>query len=86
MIRIYEYLGVSHFEHDFDNIQQITVEDDEVYGIYGDHKIKNVLELPPSTAKKTLGYTYNQNGEPILVTDWVFAKYRWFFDRFNYKK
>jgi sulfotransferase len=86
MIRIYEYLGVPHFEHDFDNIQQITVEDDEVYGIYGDHKIKNILELPPSTAKKTLGITYNQNGEPIQVVDWIFSKYRWFFDKFNYKK
>ena len=86
MTRIYQYLDVPYFEHDFDNIQQITVEDDEVYGIYGDHKIKSRLELPPSTAKKTLGYTFNQNGEQILVADWLYGRYKWFFDKFNYKR
>lgn len=79
MIRIYEYLGVEPYQHDFDNIEQITVEDDEVYGIYGDHKIKNTLELPPSQAKKILGTD---------VCDWIYnnPSYKWFFDRFNYKK
>lgn len=77
MTRIYQFLDVPYFEHDFDNIEQITVEDDEVYGIFGDHKIKTKLELPPSSAKKVLG---------IDVTDWIFNNYKWFFDRFNYKK
>jgi sulfotransferase len=79
MIRIYEFLGVESFNHDFDNIQQITVEDDEVYGIFGDHKIKNTLELPPSQAKKILGTD---------VSDWIYNNptWKWFFERFNYKK
>lgn len=77
LIRIYEFLGVEHYNHDFDNIEQITQEDDAVYGIYGDHKIHNRLELPPSQAKKVLGTD---------VTDWIFNNYKWFFDRFNYKK
>lgn len=82
MTRIYEFLDVPHFTHDFDNIKQITVEDDEVYGIYGDHKINNKLELPASQAKKVLGY--NEAG--MLITDWIYENYKWFFNRFNYKK
>jgi sulfotransferase len=77
MTRIYEFLEVPHYVHDFDNIEQITQEDDEVYGIYGDHKIKNKLELPQSQSKKILGAD---------ISDWIFNNYKWFFDRFNYKK
>ena len=77
MVRIYEFLGVPHFQHDFDNIEQITQEDDEVYGIYGDHKIQQKLILPQSEAKKILG---------VNETDWIYKKYSWFFERFNYKK
>lgn len=75
--RIYQFLEVSYYAHDFDNIEQITIEDDEVYGVYGDHKIKQKLELPHSQAKKVLGTD---------VTNWIFDNYKWFFDRFNYKK
>jgi sulfotransferase len=77
--RIYEYLEVEHFEHDFDNIQQITNEDDQVYGIYGDHKIKQRLELPVSQSKKILGSD---------VSDWIYnnPQWKWFYDKFNYKK
>jgi sulfotransferase len=75
--RIYQYLEVPYYAHDFDNIEQITIEDDEVYGVYGDHKIKQKLELPHSQAKKVLGTD---------VTNWIFDNYKWFFDRFNYKK
>ena len=45
MKRIYNYLGIDYFEHDFDNIQQITKEDDEVYGLTSDlHIIQPKLE------------------------------------------
>jgi sulfotransferase len=77
LTRIYEYLGVDYFTHDFDNIVQITKEDDEVYGVYGDHNIKQKLELPYSEHKKILGAD---------VSEWIFNNYKWFFDRFNYKK
>jgi sulfotransferase len=75
--RIYQFLEVPYYVHDFDNIEQITVEDDEVYGVFGDHTIKQKLELPHSQAKKILGPD---------VTNWIFENYKWFFDRFNYKK
>jgi len=75
--RIYQFLEVPYYSHDFDNIEQITVEDDEVYGVYGDHKIKQKLDLPHSQAKKVLGAD---------VTNWIWDNYQWFFNRFNYKK
>jgi len=77
MVRIYEYLGIPFFNHDFDNIEQITKEDDEVYGMFGDHTIRKSLELTPSTANKVLG---------VDVTEWIYNNYQWFYEIFNYQK
>lgn len=34
--RYYAYLGLPYYEgHDFNNVKQITKEDDEVYGVFG---------------------------------------------------
>jgi sulfotransferase len=77
MIRIYEYLGIPHFQHDFDNIEQVTKEDDEVYGTFGDHVIRTKLEPVPSKAKQLLGKD---------VTDWIYTNYKWFYDTFRYSK
>jgi sulfotransferase len=77
MASVYSYLGIPNFEHDFDNIEQVTKEDDEVYGIYGDHKIRTKLELTPSTAKNVLGSD---------VTQWIYDTYKWYFDVFRYTK
>lgn len=78
MIRIYDYLGIDYFEHDFDNIPQITKEDDEVYGLgSGLHTINNKLKPQYSNAKSVLGAD---------VCEWIFNNYKWFFDKFQYKK
>lgn len=77
MVRIYDYLGLPYFAHDFDNIEQITKEDDEVYGVFGDHKIRTKLEPVRSKAKELLGRD---------VTDWIWNNYKWFFDEFRYTK
>lgn len=77
MIRVYDYLGIPYFKHDFDNIQQVTKEDDEVYGAFGDHTIRSQLKLVPSKAKSLLGAD---------VCDWIFNNYRWFFETFKYSK
>jgi len=74
--KIYEYLNLPKFYHSFDNIQQITVEDDSIYGIYGDHKIKTKLEPSKNNPKEILG----QN-----VCDWIHNRYSWYYDIF-YKK
>ncbi len=77
MMRIYRYLEIPHFQHDFDNIEQVTKEDDEVYGTFGDHVIRTKLEPVPSKAKQLLGKD---------VTDWIYTNYKWFYDRFRYSK
>ena len=77
MIRIYEYLGIPYHDHDFDNIEQVTKEDDEVYGQFGDHTIRKKLEPVQSRAKQLLGKD---------VTDWIYNNYKWFYDQFRYSK
>jgi sulfotransferase len=77
MTRIYQYLEIPYFLHDFDNIEQVTIEDDEVYGAFGDHQIRQKLQLMPSKAKNLLGTDVN---------NWIFTNYKWFFDYFRYSK
>lgn len=75
MEKLYNYLELPYFEHDFNNIEQITDEDDRVYGIFGDHTIKNKLEYVPSNAKEILGKG---------ACDWIKDNYKWFYDYFKY--
>jgi sulfotransferase len=75
MSRVYNYLQVPHFNHDFNNIEQITKEDDSVYGIYGDHTIRKKLEPLPSDYKSILG---------SHACDWIKSNYKWYFDEFKY--
>jgi len=75
MRRVYEYLGLPYFQHDFDNVEQITVEDDSVYGIYGDHTIKNKIEPLKNDYNQILGAN---------VCNWIKNQYKWFYDEFKY--
>jgi sulfotransferase len=77
MNQIYEYLQIPNFQHDFDNIEQVTKEDDEVYGMYGDHNIRKTLEPVKSRAKELLGKD---------VSNWIYTNYEWFFKQFRYTK
>jgi len=77
MTKIYQYLGIPHFKHDFDNIEQVTKEDDEVYGAFGDHTIRKPLQLTPSKAKALL---------TTEVCNWIYTNYEWFFKYFRYSK
>jgi sulfotransferase len=74
---IYSFLGLEPFIHDFKNIPQVTVEDDSVHGIYGDHIIRNTLGMLPDDSKEVLGeYTSN----------WIYNHYKWYYDIFGYQK
>ena len=78
MRKVYEFLGLPQFEHDFDNIQQITKEDDEVYGLTSDlHTIRPSLSLNQPDFKQVLG---------VDICYWLYDTYKWYFDKFNYKK
>jgi sulfotransferase len=77
MRRVYDYLELPYFEHDFDNIEQITSEDDSVYGLTNDlHTIKPKLELPTPDYHDILGKD---------VCAWIYNTYKWYFDKFQYK-
>jgi sulfotransferase len=77
MTKIYQYLDIPFYKHDFDNIEQVTKEDDEVYGAFGDHVIRKQLKLPPSKAKQLL---------TPEVCNWIFTNYEWFYKYFRYSK
>lgn len=73
--RYYAYLGLPYYEgHDFHNVDQITVEDDEVYGVFGDHTIRRNVEPQPSQALDVFG--------PDLC-HWIRQRYGWFYERFS---
>lgn len=75
MARIYKYLDLPYYEHDFNNVQQITVEDDSVYGIYGDHQIKSQITPVKNDYKEILG---------LNSSNFIKNNYKWFYDYFNY--
>jgi sulfotransferase len=75
MERVYEYFSLPLFSHDFNNIQQITREDDAVYGIYGDHTIRQRLEPSQPDYKEVLG---------VGASNWIKTTYKWFYDEFKY--
>lgn len=44
MKTVYEFLGYTPFEHDFDNVKQLTIEDDTVHGFKELHTIRPKVE------------------------------------------
>lgn len=77
LYRIEEYLGIPHFKYDFDNIPQITQEDDSAYGIQGLHTIRQKVEPLVSDAKQVLGRD---------VANWIYDNFKWYNDYFRYSK
>jgi len=56
MKRIYAYLGITEYAHDFNNVEQITIEDDAVYGMTPDlHKVNKVVEFKQPDYLEILG-------------------------------
>jgi len=73
--RLYDFFGLTTFAHDFENIEQITQEDDTVYGIFGDHNIQRQLRPQPSRALEILGPEICQR---------IVQNYAWFYQTFGY--
>jgi len=77
MDAIHDYFEISRYEYDFNNIKQVTFEDDKWHGIYGDHKIKSSIKEVPSVAREILG---------DIICNQLYEKNKWYFDYFNYEK
>jgi hypothetical protein len=73
---IYQYLEVDDFKHDFQHISQVTVENDNIHGIYGDHIIRNNLNMLPNDSRDVLGQ---------YTVDSIKTSYKWYNDFFGYK-
>jgi len=76
MQRIYKYLDIPYFKHDFENVEQLTHENDVIHGIFGDHKIQSPIKPVEQDYTSILGF---QNCDSIKQS------YAWFFEKFNYK-
>jgi sulfotransferase len=74
---IYKYFELPYFKHNFDYVEQITVEDDTIHGIYGDHTIRNKVKALPDDSKEILGE---------FTCDSIYHNLEWYFNAFNYKK
>ena len=76
MKSLYEFFELPYYQHDWNDIKQITHENDAVHGIFGDHKIRNKLEAQKEDFYEILGnYT----------CDRIKNEYKWFYDYFNYQ-
>jgi sulfotransferase len=74
--RFYEYVGLPMYEgHNFEDIEQITHENDVVHGIYGDHKLRKKFERKPDDYFEVLGYELSMD---------IKNHYKWFYDFFGY--
>lgn len=70
---IYEYLELPYFKHDFNNIIKSVEENDQAYGVYGDHKVKSKITSMPFTHNEIIG---------TALSDYLLEKYEWYFSDF----
>jgi hypothetical protein len=74
--KIYNYLELPEFKHNFDNIEQYTQEDDSVYGLSPNlHTIRNVLQPIKDNSVSVLG---------VDACKWIDNNYQWYQQLFNY--
>ena len=73
---IYDYLKIPQFTHNFSSVNQITYENDNFH-LFGDHKIKSFISLPPSKWGEYL---------TLEVSNKIYKEYSWFFEYFNYPR
>lgn len=52
---VYEYLEEPWFEHQYENVEQVTRENDALHGIYGDHTIRQKVAPLPLDYHEILG-------------------------------
>lgn len=75
MNKVYDFFEVDRFQHDFNNILQLTHEDDVIHGPFGDHKIRQEVKPVKSDCKDILG---------TQACNWIRNNYNWFYEEFKY--
>jgi sulfotransferase len=77
MERIYNYLNIEYYQHNFEYIPQIIPENDAKHGIFGDHTIFNTLQTPFQDHEEILGKH---------ACNWIYDNFKEYFDIFGYQK
>ena len=78
MNKIYKYIGLNSFQHNFNNVEQSIKEDDSVYGLTSDlHTIKNKVQPLVDDYVQVLS-------KPLC--DWIDNQYGWYQNLFGYIK
>ncbi len=73
--KVYSYLNLPDFSHRFDDVAQVTHEDDDVYGIPGLHEIRPKVEPLAHDYLSVLG----KDGVRLVQSN-----YAWYFSHFGY--
>ena len=74
--QVYAYLGVPEFTHNFNNIAQVTQEDDQAYGIAGLHEIRPKVEPLAQDYLSVLGKD---------AVRFMQSNFAWYFALFGYQ-
>lgn len=78
MKRLYDYIELPFFQHNFENVEQTIKEDDSVYGLSNDlHSIRHKIEPLISDHENILGKS---------VCEWLDNNYSWYQKSFGYIK
>lgn len=72
---LYVYLDIPFYQHDFNNVEQITDQNDSYYTF--SHKIRRKIKPLKPKAVEVLGES---------LCDSIYEEYQWFFKYFNYAK
>jgi sulfotransferase len=76
MQKVYGYFGISEYVHDFNEVAQVTQEDDQAYGIPGLHEIRPKVEPLIHDFLSILGKD---------AVRFVQSNYAWYFTSFGYQ-
>lgn len=75
MRKIYEYLQIPYFIHDFKSVQKVTIENDILH--FASHQIKSQVSKNESKASDVIGNEACQ---------WIYKNHEWYFKKFNYER
>ncbi len=67
--KLYDYIEEDRFTHNFDNIDQRTIENDAWHGIYGEHTIRPIIEENTPDWNAVLGRGLSQQ---LVANNWWF--------------
>jgi hypothetical protein len=75
MKRIYNYLQIPYFIHDYKSVEKVTIENDILH--LASHQIKSEVSVNESKASDVIGKD---------ACEWIYKNHEWYFKKFNYAK